>query len=70
MIYPNLFKSRYNLKGKDWINRVSLDDKKAFIEIGMAHNQHGRLGGIQRAKNAKRDNKGRFIPNATTNNSQ
>jgi hypothetical protein len=30
MIYPNLFKSRYTLKGKDWIKTITAEDRLAF----------------------------------------
>ena len=46
MKYPNLFKSRYeNLQGKNWINSIDPDDKKAFIEIGLQETNHGVKGG-------------------------
>ena len=62
MFYPNLFKNRYSsLKGKDWIKRISPEDKRVFIELGLKHVQYGRLGGIARAKTAKRNEKGQFI---------
>jgi hypothetical protein len=59
--YKNIFKSRYpELKGKDWIKRIEEEDLKAFIHIGFAHSDYGRLGGKKRASTAKRDNRGRF----------
>ena len=60
MIYPDLFKSRYILKGKDWIRTIEPDDRKVFVELGMKHSEYGRLGGKARAKTAKRDQRGRF----------
>ncbi len=46
MKYPNLFKDRYpELKGSDWLNFVSEEDRKAFIELGFSHSDFGRLGG-------------------------
>jgi hypothetical protein len=61
MTYPNLFKSRYILKGKDWIKSISEEDKRAFIQIGFKHSDYGRKGGLHRAKFGKRDGKGRFV---------
>lgn len=62
MTYPNLFKNRYaELKGKNWIKSVSVEDRKAFSQIGFFHSDFGRLGGIVRGKSGKRDSKGRFI---------
>lgn len=60
-IYPKLFKSRYTLKGKDWIKKIDPEDLKAFVQIGFKHSDYGRKGGIHRGKNGKRDNKGRFV---------
>ena len=60
--HPNLFKNRYpELKGSDWIKKISPEDKQVFISLGMQHNDYGRMGGKQRAKNGLRDNRGRFI---------
>ena len=59
--YKNIFKNRYlELKGKDWIKNIDPADKQAFIRIGLQCSQYGRLGGLSRAKNGKRDDKGRF----------
>jgi hypothetical protein len=45
-MYPNLFKSRYpTLNGRDWINRIDPEDKRAFVEIGLVATDHGKLGG-------------------------
>lgn len=61
----NLFKNRYDkLLGSDWIRRIDAEDRKAFIEIGLAAMDFGKLGGTARAKTAKRDSNGRFIKNA------
>ena len=60
VIYPNLFKSRYTLKGRDWIKKIDPEDLKAFVQIGFKHSDYGRKGGKQRAKTGKRDNRGRF----------
>jgi hypothetical protein len=62
MVYPNLFKNRYPLlKGKNWLQTVSPEDKRAFIEIGLHHALNGVLGGIARSTNGKRDKRGRFV---------
>lgn len=45
MNYPNLFKSRYRLKGSDWLRRIDPDDLKAFVDIGLQAAEHGRKGG-------------------------
>lgn len=63
MIYPNLFKSRYTLRGRDWIKCLSPDDRVAFIWLGLKHADFGRLGGKARANTALRDSRGRFIKN-------
>lgn len=62
MTYPNLFKNRYQqLTGKDWLRSVLPEDRRAFVSIGMQAHDYGRLGGKQRARTAKRDEKGRFV---------
>jgi len=59
--YPDLFKNRYpELKGKNWIKFISIEDRKAFSQIGFSHSDFGRTGGIVRGKSGKRDSKGRF----------
>lgn len=64
MIYPNMFHSVYEkLEGRDWIRRVSPEDRRIFVERGLAHAQWGKLGGIARAKTALRDRRGRFAKN-------
>lgn len=45
MTYPDLFKSRYDLRGKDWLRRIDPADRKAFVEIGHRESDWGRLGG-------------------------
>ncbi len=60
--YKGIFKRRYpELKGRDWLSRISAEDKQAFIKLGLQCSEYGRLGGLVRAKNGKRDHKGRFI---------
>ncbi len=60
MIYPNLFKQKYQLKGKNWVKTIEPDDLKVFIDIGMRFNDYGRMGGKVRGKTGKRDRRGRF----------
>ena len=60
MFFPDLFKSRYVLQGKDWIRRVEPDDRKAFVQIGMRFHNYGKMGGKARAATARRDKRGRF----------
>lgn len=62
MLYPNLFKQRYYLKGKgrDWIRYIHPEDRAVFIEIGMVAWDFGRMGGRARARTATRDYRGRF----------
>lgn len=43
--YSGIFKARYQLQGRDWLNRIDPDDVKAFVEIGHSAAQWGRLGG-------------------------
>lgn len=63
-IYPDLFKRNYpELKGRNWLLSVSVEDRKAFSRIGFAHSGYGRQGGIKRAKTALRDKKGKFVCN-------
>lgn len=45
MIYPNLFSSRYKLKGRDWIKSIPKEDLRVFIDIGLQANGHGQQGG-------------------------
>lgn len=60
--YSNIFKNRYpELRGKNWLQSVSVEDKKAFINIGFMASDCGRKGGKARAEKAKRDYRGRFI---------
>lgn len=62
MLYPNLIKNKYPvLQGRDWIRKISPDDREALIWLGMRAWDFGRMGGIARAKTALRDSRGRFI---------
>lgn len=62
MLYPNLFKSRYSeLNGRKWLLSCTKEDIQAFARLGFEMGQYGRLGGIARAHNATRDQRGRFI---------
>lgn len=57
-------KARYpELKGKDWINQISHEDREAFMHEVRSMGLHGVLGGQARARKAKRNEKGEFIPN-------
>ena len=56
----NYFKEKYNLTGKDWINRIDPEDKKAIIHSLNQKNGYGHLGGKARAETGKRDSNGRF----------
>lgn len=55
------FKIYAPLKGRDWIKRLPPEELQAFVHIGLAYADYGRLGGNVRAKTGKRDSKGRFI---------
>lgn len=55
------FSKRFRLKGKDWINLLPEEDKKAFLHYVNMHNNYGLNGGKVRARKAKRDHRGRFI---------
>lgn len=66
MLYPNLFKNKYpELRGKDWIRHIEPDDRQVFIEIGMKAWDYGRVGGLARARTARRDSRGRFAKTTT-----
>jgi hypothetical protein len=66
MIYPKLFKNKYPfLRGRDWLRYILSDDLHVFITIGLENSQHGYLGGIARARTAKRDERGQVIKNET-----
>lgn len=66
MLYPILFKNKYpKLSGKDWVRHIDPEDRQVFIQIGMAAWDYGRVGGLARAKMAKRDSRGRFTKNET-----
>lgn len=66
--------TRYHpLKGRDWINQLTDEDKRVFGKIGYLscltgdNHKHEEiplayLGGQARAKQGKRDKRGRFIP--------
>ena len=61
MNLKGMFKNKYKLSGKNWIQKLPKEDRRIFSEIGRIYNLHGHLGGVARAKTAKRDKKGRFI---------
>ena len=57
-----VFRKKYpQLKGEDWVRRLEPEDLEFFIHIGLAAGNYGSLGGKARAKQAKRDYRGRFI---------
>jgi hypothetical protein len=57
-----MFSRRYGpLVGRDWLKNLSAEDRAIFNQIGRDYNANGHLGGLARAKTAKRDAKGRFI---------
>lgn len=59
------FKERYpDLKGRDWINQLSAEDKQVFVWNWQRSTEFGHLGGVVRASTAKRDERGRFAPDA------
>ncbi|MHC4752301.1 MAG: hypothetical protein ACYTFW_20805 [Planctomycetota bacterium] len=64
--FQGLFKSKYpDLQGRDWINQLSVEDRKVFTWIWQRSHEFGHLGGLARARSAKRDNRGRFASNGS-----
>jgi hypothetical protein len=61
MNYPNLFKNYPQRRGRAWLRALPAEERKAFSMIGREYNQHGHLGGMARAQQAKRDERGRFV---------
>lgn len=57
-----IFKQRYDLHGKDWINSLSPEDKQLLVQVGCEASDYGKTGGKARASTAKRDHRGRFAP--------
>jgi len=55
-----IFSSRYDLRGKGWINSLTPEDKQALIAVGCEASDYGKLGGKARASTARRDHRGRF----------
>ncbi len=47
--------------GSDWVRRLSSEDRALFAWIGLVYSEFGRLGGLARARTAKRDRRGRFV---------
>jgi hypothetical protein len=43
--YPNIFRSRYSLRGRDWIKALPVEDLQVFIDIGLQASDHGKMGG-------------------------
>jgi hypothetical protein len=62
-----LIKRKYpDLRGKDWINQISDEDKQVVIWNWRRASAFGHEGGIARARTAKRDERGRFAPDASS----
>ena len=63
-IPPGYFKAKYahiiKKYGRLWLRHIPEEDRRAFAMIGFQHSDYGRAGGVQRAKSAMRDSKGRF----------
>lgn len=59
--YQGMFKRRFQLRGKDWLRGIPAEERLIFCEIGRVYNGNGHLGGVERARTAKRDRRGRFI---------
>lgn len=59
------FSSNYELAGSDWLAKLPEGERQAFSWYGRSQpgNGHGRVGGFVRAKTARRDVNGRFLPN-------
>ena len=56
-----IVKAKYpDLKGRDWVNQLSAEDKAVFMHVLQAKSGYGTLGGRARVTNGKRDSKGRF----------
>lgn len=55
------FTSKYDLPGSDWIRRIDPDDRAVLVRTGFSAAGYGVTGGRARAKNARRDYRGRFI---------
>lgn len=49
--------------GRDWVCKLSSEDRAVFSWIGRAHAEFGKIGGKVRASKAKRDRRGRFVSN-------
>ena len=61
MLYPNLFKKFDQRQGKSWVKNLPAEDLRVFVEIDLQAAEHGHLGGMARAKTARRDKRGRFV---------
>lgn len=64
-IPPKYFIEHYQLHGRDWLRRVSAEDRQALAYYAFVRSNYGRDGGRARAETAKRDHRGRFISNQT-----
>ena len=57
------FKSNYSpLSGREWLCSLPKWEIEAFARYGREQAMYGVKGGRARARAAKRDNKGRFLP--------
>lgn len=43
--YSGIFKSRYALKGRDWVRKISKEDLAVFVDMGLKAHNHGKMGG-------------------------
>ena len=56
-----VIKKRYpDLSGKNWMSKITKEDRDAFMHLVRGAGQHGVKGGRARAENAERDERGRF----------
>jgi hypothetical protein len=55
------FKSRYDLSGRDWLCRLPRWEIQAFAQYGRMLAVYGVKGGRERARTARRDERGRFL---------
>ena len=55
------FKTKYNLRGRDWIRRIDPEDRQALTHLAFECSEYGKRGGRVRASKAARDSRGRFV---------
>lgn len=60
--HGGLFMQHGPLSGRDWLRRLSAEDRKVFSDLGRQHTPDDihSLGGKARAQKAQRDARGRF----------